>query len=181
MPDGSPFTPWMNNTPGSRRGHRGQVSRLVGRHEPRRDRLFGAADVGSRRASHGAVAVPLSRRDHSVEHCADRREARVAEQNVLIRGALDLDAPRRIPQRDEGDEVVALGFGEGDRIAAVLVGLRVSVDVAIERRRRDRHVGDRCAPPVGTGRRHPAADDVDLRLEPIGAERGERRAETNSK
>ena len=53
-----------------------------------------------------------------------RVQLRVGDEDVLIGGASHLEALRRVADRGEGDEVVALAAGEGDGEAAVPVGAR---------------------------------------------------------
>ena len=59
-------------------------------------------------------------------------QPRVGDEDVLVGGALHLEAPRREADRREVDEVVAVAAGEGDGEATVPVGARGAVDAAAD-------------------------------------------------
>ena len=114
-------------TPGIVRGHGVEVALLAGGDGVVLDRLLRAAEVG-------LVVVPADAttlRDgaHRIEH-RHALELRVGDEDVLVGGALHLEAAGRVADGGEVDEVVALAAGEGDREAAVPVGARGAIDAA---------------------------------------------------
>ena len=84
--------------------------------------------------------------------------ARIGDEDVLIRGALDFEALGREADGGDADEVVAFAAGKGDGETPALVSARGTVDSASDGRRGDIRVINWGV----VGARNDATDDVDL-------------------
>ena len=140
---------------GDRRRHRVEIALLIGADRGAARRLLGAADV--RRAVVPVHAIALGDGAHRVEddHAG---QLHVGDEDLLVGRASHLEPPRRVAERGDGDEIVAVAAGKGDREPAVPIGAHGAVHTAPHGRRGDVGALDR----IVVVARHLAADDVEL-------------------